>query len=451
MYSGIITDAARAFPEAAVPSAEGYYDDMISLCDSIYRGEPPWKIVRRSGLYGKSDREMSMVNAAKVLCDQMADMTFGQQADIIVSDREKQDYLNRVLQKNAFWDRMTGFFSRAYALGGGAVRVYIADGEPVLDYLGAESFIPMGWSSRAMEEGIFRSVIRRGGKYYRLLEYHNRNEEGNTRVRSRLFVSDSRYELGSEEDTAVLGVQPEVNYPFAVPMFSYFHPACGNNISDSCMGISCFYNCRDTLRAIDIAFDSLVREFILGRKRIIVPSSCIRTVVDPESGQTRRYFDADDEVYQALRCEDESELKIIDNTAELRIDEHVSAINALLNILCFQTGLSSGTLSFGTSTGVRTAAEISSQENRTQRTMNSNRNIAAEFIEGIANAVLAAGTALGHISGGEVSVKVSFSKELDNDIDKNIDRLLKLYREGIRTKEEVRAETEQYIGETMRE
>ena len=44
-----------------------------------------------------------------------------------------------------------------------------------------------------------------------------------------------------------------------------------------------------------------------------------------------------------------------------------------------------------------------------------------------------------------------FSKELDNDIDKNIDRLLKLYREGIRTKEEVRAETEQYIGETMRE
>ena len=174
-------------------------------------------------------------------------------------------------------------------------------------------------------------------------------------------------------------------------------------------------------------------------------------MVDPESGQTRRYFDADDEVYQALRCEDESELKIIDNTAELRIDEHVSAINALLNILCFQTGLSSGTLSFGTSTGVRTAAEISSQENRTQRTMNSNRNIAAEFIEGIANAVLAAGTALGHIGGGDASVKVSFSKELDNDIDKNIDRLLKLYREGIRTKEEVRAETEQYIGETMRE
>ena len=58
MYSGIITDAARAFPEAAVPSAEGYYDDMISLCDSIYRGEPPWKIDRRSGLYGKSDREI---------------------------------------------------------------------------------------------------------------------------------------------------------------------------------------------------------------------------------------------------------------------------------------------------------------------------------------------------------------------------------------------------------
>lgn len=204
------------------------------------------------------------------------------------------------------------------------------------------------------------------------------------------------------------------------------------------LGLSVFYNSKDTLKALDIAFDSLQREFILGRKRIIVPSSCIRTVVDPDTGDVRRYFDADDEVYQALRCEDEKELKIIDNTSELRIDEHVQAINALLNILCFQTGISSGTLSFGTSSGIRTAAEIASQENRTARTMNSNRNIAVEFIENLVRSILAAGVYLGKINSDECDIKISFSKELDVSVDKTIDRNLKLYESGIISKNDAK-------------
>lgn len=174
------------------------------------------------------------------------------------------------------------------------------------------------------------------------------------------------------------------------------------------LGLSCFANCTDTLKALDIAFDSFSREFVLGRKRIIVPSSCIRTVVDPDTGRISRYFDTDDEVYQALKCDEEKDLKISDNTCELRVSEHVDAINALLDILCFQTGLSSGTLSFSTSGGLKTAAEVKSMETRTEITMQQNRCLAAELIESTVKSIIRCGMLCGEIPKGDISVRVAF-------------------------------------------
>lgn len=362
-------------------------------------------------------------------------MTFGQQVDIIIGDKKKKDFVDRVLQDNAFWERMPQIFSLGYALGGALVKVFVSGGTVKLDYTSAEDFIPLGWDSSHIDEGIFRSRFCRGGMYYTLFEKHGHSSGGFPEVSRKLFCSPNSSDMGTEIPLGTIfpEMKPMTVYPFGRKMFSYFHPAASNNIiTDSGIGLSVFYNCRDTLKALDIAFDSLMREFILGRKRIIVPSSCIRTVVDPESGEVRRYFDADDEVYQALRCEDEKDLKIIDNTAELRVDEHVSAINALLNILCFQTGLSSGTLSFGSASGVRTAAEIESQENRTSRTVNSNRNIAAEFIEDIVRSIISAGVYIGELDDdGTDGMRISFSKELDISVDSQIDRNIRLMDSGI--------------------
>ncbi len=377
-------------------------------------------------------------------------MTFGQQVDILIMNERKKKFIDRVLQDNAFWERMPQIFSLGYALGGALVKVVVSGGSVKLCYASAEDFIPLGWDSTHINEGIFRSRFCRGGMYYTLFEKHGHSLDGMPEVSRKLFCSANSSDMGGEVPVESMfpEMQPVSSYPFGRKMFSYFHPAASNNIiTDSGLGLSVFYNCRDTLKALDIAFDSLMREFILGRKRIIVPSSCLRTVVDPESGEVRRYFDADDEVYQALRCEDEKDLKIIDNTAELRVDEHVSAINALLNILCFQTGLSSGTLSFGSASGVRTAAEIESQENRTSRTVNSNRNIAAEFIEDIVKSILSAGVYIGELDDDNADdLRISFSKELDISVDSQIDRNIRLMDSGIIDTKKARENLAESVG-----
>ena len=48
-------------------------------------------------------------------------------------------------------------------------------------------------------------------------------------------------------------------------------------------------NHMETLHALDICFDSFVREFRLAKKRIIVPARMVKTIVDPVSGAPRRY------------------------------------------------------------------------------------------------------------------------------------------------------------------
>lgn len=429
----IISGAARAFPDTKIPFEEEFFRNVIEVCAGIYRGEPPWAYVKRSGLYGKGERRISQLGCAKVLCDSLASLTFSSQADIFCQSAAQQEYAMRILQENGFWEKAPAFFSRAYALGGGALKIYIDGGRVSVDYISAEDFIPVGSGRGGICEGIFGSRFLRGGREFALFERHGM-KCGHAVIDRRLFeMKGGSFSCEIPVEELFEGLSERSEYPgMDVPMFAYFRPAGDNNLSEgSLLGLSCFANCTDTLKALDIAFDSFSREFVLGRKRIIVPSSCIRTVVDPDTGRISRYFDADDEVYQALKCDEEQDLRITDNTCELRVSEHVEAINALLDILCFQVGLSSGTLSFNSSAGLRTAAEVKSMETRTEITMQTNRCLAAELIENAVKCIIRCGQMCGALPLEEVNVRVAFSDRQTVDRDEIIDRNIRLVEAGL--------------------
>ena len=145
--------------------------------------------------------------------------------------------------------------------------------------------------------------------------------------------------------------------------------------------MSMYGNALETLHALDICFDSFVREFRLGKKRIIVPARAIRMIVDPQTGKSLRYFDASDETYEALASDSPEDLKITDNSVELRVEEHVAAINAFLSILCLQTGFSAGTFTFDLHEGLKTATEVVSENSKTFKTIRTIQNQLAPAIE----------------------------------------------------------------------
>lgn len=432
----IINDAKKVYGKD-VPELSGFYN-RIALWSNVFSNRPPWARVKKSGLFSSGEREMSRLGAAKVLADEFSRLTFSERINISAAE-PYIDYVLKVLDDNGFWKQMPEFLSAAYALGGGVMKIYADGGKPCINYVDADLFIPMGWNEREIFSGAFESRICKDGCFYTLFDRYYPDKNGGFSAEHRLFKSDRKNSIGEKCSLSELypGLPELVTYRSQVPMFRYFKPGVSNNVDRfSPLGISVFDGTLDTLKALDIAFDSFSREFILGKKRIIVPSSCIRTVVDMESGQPKRYFDADDEAFIALKCDDEKELKISDNTVELRVEDHVSAINALLNLLCFQTGLSAGTFSFDSSAGgIKTATEVISQNSKTARTAESNKNLVAEFVAGIVESIIAIGIDLGQLPASDnYGISVSLPDGIIIDDNTKIENNIKLVSAGLRSR-----------------
>ena len=415
MSAGATTGLAREFKDifelGGVPAFQQFYNFGIFPWKWVYKGfYNAWHLIDAPTIENpKATRRMAYLNLSKAVCSELAGMVWTDQTEVTVSTagielaENEEDPLQKfvrksALEKNNFGVKMGETIEQAAALGGAALKVWRDvrhDGEGreiegserlKIGYCMADQFIPTAWDNAEISEAVFISRQAKGGYYYTRLEWHKWDGVTYT-ITNELYRAD-QYRTGSREPQDILGMRVPLAeiYPFLDEtatvdgvensLFSYFRTPTANNIDDnSPLGVSIYANAMETLHALDICFDSFVREFRLGKKRIIVPARMIKTVIDPVSGEPRRYFDATDETYEALSTDDPDSLKIQDNSIELRVDEHVSAMNAFLNIFCLQVGLSSGTFSFDAKSGLKTATEVVSENSKTYKTVKNFQNM----------------------------------------------------------------------------
>ena len=126
-------------------------------------------------------------------------------------------------------------------------------------------------------------------------------------------------------------------------------------------------------------------------------------------------------------------------------------INAYLNILCMQTGLSAGTFSFDVQQGMKTATEIISQESKTARTVKNNKNLLTETIETVVHALIQLGVMSGELSAREYSVTVGWNDNIITDDNTLIDNNIKLVSAGLKSKIKAIMEVQKCDEATARE
>ncbi len=134
------------------------------------------------------------------------------------------------------------------------------------------------------------------------------------------------------------------------------------------LGISIFANSIDRFKAIDLKYDSFSREFVLGKKRILVDNTTLKAKAIPNENGKIDYvqqFDANDEVYVAVEGMEKQPAKEIDFT--LRTKDHIDAINAELNWLSSNVGLGENYYKFD-GVSVKTATEVISENSKAFRT-----------------------------------------------------------------------------------
>src|SRR5699024_4265959 len=197
--------------------------------------------------------------------------------------------------------------------------------------------------------------------------------------------------------------------------------------------ISLFANALDTMKAIDTACDSFHREFRLGKKRIIVPAHIVKTVYD-EQGIPQRYFDATDETYESFNDGNMDSDKLHDINIELRVDEHIAAINALLNLYAMQTGFSSGTFTFD-GQSMKTATEVVSEQSKTFKSKQSHEIIIGEALIEVVEIILKLADMYKlHTAKEDLEIAVKFDDSIAEDKNAEIDKQVKLVLNGLQSK-----------------
>lgn len=399
-------------------------EEMFAQMDvwkNLYQGyhKPFHEVSFRTIANGVRTRNRETLNMAKVVSEELATLIFNERCQINFSDDTLRENIENVLDNNGFRNEFQRYLEYMLSLGGLAIKGHVDNGELKLSYVKADSFIPTGWTNKKITEGIFVNEIVKGDKLYTHLEWHYWEKDV-------YYIKHELYE--KEKNSAELGVEVGIKrlYSDLEPLlrldnverslFVYIKPNSANNVDlDSPMGISVYANALDTIKAIDIAFDSYIREFRLGKKRILVPASAIKAVNDPETGAQHRYFDAEDEVYEAFKFDD-PEAKIQDNSVELRVDEHIAAINSLLNLYAMQTGFSAGTFSFD-GQSMKTATEVVSENSKTFRTKQSHELMVQEGLKELVEIILDLAEIYELFSRpeGEYEVTVSFDDSVAED------------------------------------
>ena len=484
--TGIAREFKDIFELGGVPAFSQFYYYGVFIWKYLYRGlYKPWHVVPVTAVGAKPNetRQLFRLNTAKAVSAELASLVWCEECQFSVSTAGWEEQVNEdgvvtnpdplkgfiddVLRKNAFGEKLQELIEQGMALGGAAIKVWHEvrrdregnelpeTGAIRLGYCMADQFVPLAWDNAQITEGVFISRRARKGWYYTRLEWHRWDGETYT-ITNELYKADmqrganadSQDILGIRCPTAELeemypGLEPETVVPVEESLFSYFRTPIANNIDDnSPLGVSIYANALETLHAIDICYDSFVTEFRLGKKKIIVPARFLRAVVDPQTGRQVRYFDPNDETYVGV-ADDDGTAGIHDISVELRVEEHVAALNALLSILCLQIGFSATTFSFDAQNGLKTATEVVSENSKTYKTIKTAQNQLRPMLEHLVRNIIDVailygmewqGQSVERLAAGGYEVKITFDDGVTQDRQTNLNEGVMLVNSGLLSK-----------------
>ena len=488
--TGIAREFKDIFELGDVPAFNQFYYFGIFIWKALYRGYyKDWHLVPVVAVGAKpgQTRQLFRLNTAKAVSAELASLVWGEEAQFSVStngwvEQRNEDgvvtnpdplkgFVEDVLLRNAFGEKLQELIEQGLALGGATIKVWaepdrrgVVDSENGdaarvirLGYCMADQFVPLAWDNARVTEGVFISRRARKGWYYTRLEWHRWNGETYV-ITNELYKSEMQRGAMAGQNQDILGIrcpttelqemfpglEPETVVPVEESLFSYFRTPIANNIDDnSPLGVSIYANALETLHAIDICYDSFVTEFRLGKKKIIVPARFLRAVVDPQTGRQVRYFDPNDETFVGM-ADDDGTAGVKDITMELRVEEHVAALNALLSILCLQIGFSANTFSFDEHQGgIKTATEVVSENSKTFKTVRTVQNQLRPMLEHMVRNIIDVailygmeweGQSVERLAAGGWEVKITFDDGVTQDRQTNLNEGVMLVGAGLLSK-----------------
>lgn len=364
---------------------------------------------------------------AKKICEDWANLLLNEKVAIKAGKYTKR--LEEILNSNNFLVRGNQLIEIAFALGTGAFVEYKdSNGDVIIDYVRADMIYPLSWDNGDIVECAFGATKIVEGKETIYLQVHRLGREDNEEGTNLYYIDNKYVDVESgKEIVAPVEIMECVPTGSEKPLFQIITPNIFNNIDlDSPLGISVYANSIDQLKGCDLIYDSYMNEFVLGRKRILVPVSAAKMQMEKD-GVTAPIFDANDTVYYQMPGDRQSDSAITEVDMSIRASEHELGIQRCLDILSLKTGMGTGRYQFDSS-GVKTATEVISDKSDLYQNRQKNAIIINTAIVNMASAVAFLD------NGTTIDATVDFDDSIIEDTNTTIDKNIKLVQGGLRSK-----------------
>lgn len=325
--------------------------------------------------------KLSCMHMAKRVCEDWANLLMNEKVSITVGTETQTQKVRETLEQNRFCERMNQLVELTFALGTGALVEFL-DGDNInIDYISADKIFPITAENGDITECAFCSLKRIGGKNHTYVNIHRKDKQGCYVVENYLFDEYNKKVPLPE------GVEDVIETKSDIPLFQILHPNVVSNICpDAVMGMSIYANALHILKALDVVFDSYKNEFVLGKKRLIVPLSMVRYKDD--NGDMQPMFDANDVAFYGLPSDGEDGNNVVEIDMNLRTDAHDDAMRQFLNQLSESCGFGTGYYDFERSGGLKTATEIISEKSDLFRSLKKHEGVCRRAVSGMVRAIL---------------------------------------------------------------
>lgn len=381
-----------------------------------------------------TEQKRYRLGMAKKVCEDWANLMLNEKVAIKAGDYEER--LDEILRRNNFQVRGNQLVEMAFALGTAAFVEYMdGDGDVVIDYIRADMIYPLAWDNGNITECAFGSNRVSDGKEIIYLQIHRKGRVADPDDEDAVPENPDTYYIENKYVDAESGkelappdsVIPIIDTGYDSPLFQIITPNICNNVDlDSPLGISVFANCISQLKGCDLVYDSYMNEYVLGRKRILVPLSQAKRQMQ-EDGVSTPMFDPSDTVYYILPDDRNNSQTLTEVDMTIRAQDHELGIQRSLDLLSLKCGMGTGRYKFENG-GVKTATEVISDKSDLYQNRQKNVIILEAALVGMALAV----AFLDKKAAPDVTV--DFDDSIIEDTNTTIDRNIKLVNAGLRSK-----------------
>lgn len=374
------TDAEKAFGAETYLSPD--MDAAIKLWEQLESGKPPWlkeSDGRTVSFSNTVSRELAklITQNIDIKVQKATGFLNGEKAEFI--QKAIDDYFSKVAQEK---------IERVIRLGG-MIAKWNGKG---IDYLPPDRFLITSFDSNGNVNGVICfDFYSEGKKFYTRAEWHRyedstrKNDDGTVekvtgyRISNRAFVSDQQDQIGRPIElskTKWADILPEFptdnmkNLEIEKPLFTYIKNPYSNTVDpDSPLGVSCFSECVEELRWLDIAMSTMGTEVETSAPMMMVDQSVIQ-YANMNGIKLPKFI-----MNTGIDLSGDGSKPVEQWQPQLQVTSRTEGINFYLNVIAMKTGFSEGYFTFNEKSGLATATQVEADERRTINTMMMYRQI----------------------------------------------------------------------------